>query len=288
MLGLLAVVVRLATRFPQTAGFGAAKEGLLYGGGTALGFAILSYTVVFGAGMFAAVRQGTNEVPGLISDYPALTVGRYGNLLMALAALVVGVLLVRRRRTDFQRELGSGLVVLGAWTLPTFVMQLGDYRVGFSTWLMDIVLTLGIAAYAAWRWRRLGSAETVTLVALTVFSWLALSQGDWLAFIGGLLGLPGIFVVVVGIVLTVATDAGFTAASSRRLPRGSRVLLFVGYLLLSVTLLHWTEVAHTTTSSAGQGYTGFLIVGIPWGGWLVGRRLIRLSERPVASAGQDA
>jgi hypothetical protein len=288
MLGLLVVVVRLVTRFPQTDGFEAAKEGLLYGGGTALGFAILSYTAVFGAGMFVAVRQGRTDVPGLISDYPALTVGRYGNLVMALTAVVVGVLLVRRRRTDFQRELGSGLVVLGAWALPTFVMQLGDYRIGFSTWLMDVVVTLGVAAYVAWRWRRLDSAETVTLIALTVFAWLALSQGDWLAFLGGLLGLPGIFVVVVGIVLTVATDAGFTAASSRRLPQGSRVLLFVGYLVLSVTLLHWTEVAHTTASSANQGYTGFLIVGIPWGGWLVGRRLVRLSERPPTSIGQDA
>jgi hypothetical protein len=281
MLMLLVVVVRLVTRFPQTEAFENAKEGLLYGGGTALGFAILANATVFGAGMFVAVRHGSSDLPGLIRDYPALTVGRYANLVMAVAALVVGVLLVRGRRTHFRRELGSGLVVIGAWTLPTFVMQLGDYRIGFSPSLMDVVLTLGIAAYAAWRWRRLAADETVTLVALTVFAWLALSQGDWLAFLGGLLGLPGVFIVVVGIALTVLTDAGFTAGSSRRLPQGARVLLFVGYLLLSVTLLHWDEVAHTTAIASGQSTTGFLIVGIPWGGWLVGRRLVRMSDQPV-------
>ena len=240
---LLVLVVVLVTRFPATSGWEAAKETVLYGGGAALAFGILATTVVYGIGTLQAIRQGTGELPSWLRDYPGLAVSRYGNLTMAILAIVVGIMLMRRRDRPFQRELGSGLVVIGAWTLPTFVMQLGDFRIGFSTSLMDVLVTVGIAAYAAARWTSLRAGDVVVLLALTVFSWLTLSQGDWLAALGGLLGLSAIVVVVVGVALALVTDAGFTAEASPRLPQSSRVLLFLGYLLFSVTLLHWNQVA---------------------------------------------
>ena len=278
---LLVVVVVLVTRFPATSGWEAAKETVLYGGGAALAFGILATTVVYGIGTLHTLRRGTGDLPSWLRDYPGLAVSRYGNLTMAILAIVVGILLMRRGGKPSQRELGSGMVVIGAWTLPTFVMQLGDFRIGFSTSLMDVLVTVGIVAYAAARWTSLRAGDVVMLLALTVFSWLTLSQGDWLAALGGLLGLSAIVVVVVGVALALVTDAGFTAAASPRLPQSSRVLLFLGYLLFSVTLLHWNQVAHTTSVSDDSGMTGFLLIGIPWAGWLVGRRLVRLDQQPV-------
>ncbi len=278
---LLVVVVVLVTRFPATSGWEAAKEAVLYGGGAALAFGILATTLVYGIGTLQTIRQGTGELPTWLRDYPGLAVSRYGNLTMAILAIVVGIVLMRRGDRPFRRELGSGLVVIGAWTLPTFVMQLGDFRIGFSTSLMDVLVTVGIVAYTAARWTSLRAGDLVMLLALTVFSWLTLSQGDWLAALGGLLGLSAIVVVVVGVALALVTDAGFTAEASPRLPQASRVLLFLGYLLFSVTLLHWNQVAHTTSVSADSGTTGFLLIGIPWAGWLVGRRLVRLDQQPV-------
>jgi hypothetical protein len=280
---LLVVVVVLVTRFPATSGWEAAKETVLYGGGIALAMGFLVATFVYGIGTLDTLRQGTGDLPTWVRDYPALTVARYGNVTMAILAVVVGIMLMRRGQRPFQRELGSGLVVIGAWTLPTLVMQLGDFRIGFSTWLMDVLVTLGIAAYTAARWTSLRAGDVVMLLALTVFSWLTLSQGDWLAAMGGLLGLSAIVVVVVGVALALVTDAGFTAEASPRLPQSSRVLLFLGYLLFSVTLLHWNQVAHTTSVTDDSGATGFLLIGIPWAGWLVGRRLVRLEQQPVDS-----
>jgi hypothetical protein len=184
-----------------------------------------------------------------------------------------------RTRLPVARELGSGLVVLGVWLVPEFVLNAAERNPGFSFPLADIVITLAVAALLAVRWRRTETSDALTLTAITVFAWLALSRGDWIALVGGLFGLPAILVVVFGIVYSVAGDSGFTRVSSKRMPQGSRVLIFVGYLVLSVTTLHWVEVTHAENFSGPFSYLGFYYLGIPWAAWLLGRRLIDLDDR---------
>jgi hypothetical protein len=49
-------------------------------------------------------------------------------------------------------------------------------------------------------------------------------------------------------------------------------MLLVGYLLLSVVILHWLEVTHETTEHDAS--IGFFRIGLPLAAWLVGRRLV--------------
>jgi hypothetical protein len=117
----------------------------------------------------------------------------------------------------------------------------------------------------------------VTVLGVVLFSWLVMSRGDYISYAGGLVGLPGIVVVVVGVLLTLATGSGFASDDSRRLPRAARPLLWVGYLLLSVVMLHWAQVTHATGQDA-DALTGFFYLGLPVAAWLVGRRLLPSPE----------
>ena len=122
------------------------------------------------------------------------------------------------------------------------------------------------------RRRRVPATLSVLLTAVVVFSWLVMSRADYVSFLGGLLGLPVVVVVVFGILYSLASDSAFASESSKRLPRDARPMLLVGYLLLSVVILHWLEVTHETTNLDAS--IGFFRIGIPLAAWLVGRRLV--------------
>ena len=121
------------------------------------------------------------------------------------------------------------------------------------------------------------------LAALTVFSWLALTKGDWINLVGEAFALPAILVVVVGVVFSLAGDAGFTAGTGQVVPQGARVMMFVGYLVLSVTILHWVEATHAPSSADALGDTGFFFIGLPWAAWVIGRKLLHLGHGRGAS-----
>ena len=107
------------------------------------------------------------------------------------------------------------------------------------------------------------------------FSWLVTSRGDYLSFLGGLVGLSTVVVPVFGVVWTLLSGSSFASESSRRLPAAARTLLYVGYLLLSVALLHWDEVSHTFTGADADGLVGYYFLGIPIAAWLLGRHVVR-------------
>jgi hypothetical protein len=295
MVAVLATIVRLVARFRMTAAFDPVKERLLYAGAVVLSLILIGHLVATSLGVFAITELDADEIPGFVDGYPVQGLLNWGQPIAAAAALLLGVWLLRHGTADggtrrpMTRELGSGLVVMGVWLLPEFILNATEWNPGFSFPLADIVVTLAVAVILAVRWRRTDTSDAVTLAAITVFAWLALSRGDWIAFLGGLFGLPAILVVVFGVVYSIAGDAGFTRVSSRRMPQGSRVLMFVGYLVLSVTILHWVEVTHSGSFADAFAYGGFYYLGIPWAAWLLGRRLIDLDDRiDAVEAEEDA
>ena len=273
---VLALLVRWVSRLPATDVRDGAKERLLYGTSVALALPIVLSVMVAGAGVFTLVQIKSDEMPGFVDAYPSNAVDEYGLPAAAALAVVVGLWLVRRRRTPMDVELGSGLVVIGLWALPALLVNLTSWEVGWSDELVDVLVTLGVLAVVARCWNRIDLRLAVVLSALTVFAWLAMTKGDWINLVGEWFALPAILVVVVGVVFSLAGDAGFTAEGGRVVPQGARVLMFVGYLVLSVTILHWVEVTHAPSTADALGDAGFFFIGIPWAAWFIGRRLLHL------------
>jgi hypothetical protein len=106
-----------------------------------------------------------------------------------------------------------------------------------------------------------------------VFTWLVTSRGDYISFVGGLVGLSGLVVVVFGIVWTLLSGSSFTSSSSRWLPQPARPLLFIGYVLLSVVILCWDEATHNATSGL-HALSAYYFLALPLAAWLLGRRII--------------
>lgn len=274
---LLAALVLWVARLPLSDAVDEAKERALYLTTFAFGLPVVTSILVVGTGVFVLAQFHTEEVPGFVDAYPTNTVSDWGLPLLAALAVVVGVLLVRRRRTPLDLELGSALVCIGAWALPSLLVNHTDWELGFSDKLLDLTVTLGIAVVVAVTWRRLTMRLAIVLAALTVFTWLAMTRGDWVGLVGSWFALPAVLVTVFGILLSVASDAGFTAEHGRVVPQGSRVLLFVGYVVLSVTLLHWVETTHASDLRGVLSNAGFFFIGIPWAAWTVGRKVVHLT-----------
>ena len=289
-IGFLAVAITLTARLADRGGFEDAKERLLYGSGVVLAFNHIALVLVVGVGLFVLAQFEVREIPAFVSAFPGDELALYGRPLLAAAALVAGVYLVRRDRSPAHQEVGSGMAVMGAWLLPIFLVDLTAVELGFNDALFDAAISIGVLGYLAVRWRRIDTAQAVMLGAITVFTWLVMTKGDWISILGSLAGLPSVLIVVFGIVFSLAADAQFTREGSKRLPQGVRPLLFVGYLILSVTILNWILATHVINEQVADADRGFFYLGLPLAAWLVARRLLRRGEtelEEVVAAAQD-
>jgi hypothetical protein len=168
--------------------------------------------------------------------------------------------------------LGGGLVLVAGWALCWATSTALGFFPGFDAALLDILVTVVVVAYAVARRRSLHTSDLALLIGVVVFSWLVGTQGDWIALIASPLGVAPIFVVLVGLLWTIVSGSGFTWNDGRVFRRPSRPLVWVGYLLLSVTLLHWFEATHGVDISSEVATRAFLEIGIPIAAWLVARR----------------
>ncbi|MDP3893104.1 hypothetical protein [Nocardioides sp.] len=277
---LLAVLVWAVTRFAPTTEHAPARERLIYGSSVALGVTFMLSVAASCAGIAALTIFHSDQLPPFSDWTSSRAVVDFGTPTLAAAAIVVGLWLIRRHRSTTGSELGSGLVVVGAWSLTALVLNLLAVPSGFSDALFDVTITLTLLVLLLVRWRRWQGPGLVAVAAVTVFAWLVMSRGDYIAWLGAILGLPAVLVTVFGIAYVVASDSTFAAASSKRLPQDSRVLLFVGYLLFSVTILHWNVTSHGSSTDSDAA-AAFFYIGIPVAAWMLGRELVPRADELV-------
>jgi hypothetical protein len=253
------------------------KERLTMTGSVVLSAAVLGALVLLGVAQLILTVTEDGWAVAYADKYPVDTLSDAIPIVASVLCLGFGVWLLRTGSARLgplrSRELGSGLLILGAWNLPAWIDAATDVAWGFSYPTIDVTVTLVALTWLVVRWRRVDTREVSLLLAVVVFSWLVISRGDYLSFLGGLLGLPGVVVLVFGVLYTLLSGSGFTTESSRRLPRESRTLMFVGYLLLSVTILNWLEVIHEPQSPL-FATSAFYFLGLPLAIWLLLRRVV--------------
>jgi len=282
--GLLAVLVAVVTRFRRTDDTLLAKEDLIQGGSVVIAFPWLIQVCLLSAGVWFANTFDTVRIATWAGDFPAAWLSTWGVLAVAALAVVGGIWLMRRSEGGLGDELGSGLIVVGAWNVVALAIAGSGLAVGFTSPAVDVLVTLGVLGVLLARWRTADVPFLVTLGTVLVFSWLVTSRGDYLSFIGGLVGLSAVLVLVFGIGWTLLSGSSYASGSSRRLPVAARTMLYLGYLLLSVVLLHWDEVSHAFTGADSDGLVGYYFLGIPIAAWLLGRHVVRREPTPPPSS----
>jgi hypothetical protein len=280
---VLVLLVAVATRFPRSDDYVLAKERTMYGSSFVLALPYMLNLIGVGAAFFMISQFHSTRANGLIEGSFYSWLGTDGLAIIAALVAVAGVVLMRRAKGGFGDELGSALFVVGGWCFLQLLLPVFHIESGFSYPTVDLVATAAVLLVLVLRWRSLSPAALVAMITVLVFSWLVVSRGDYISFVGGLVGLPAILVVVFGVVLTLASGSTFASESSKRLPAEARPLLFVGYLLLSVVILYWVTVTHETGLD-DDSLAGFYFLGIPMAAWLAGRRIFPRDEQVPESA----
>lgn len=191
---------------------------------------------------------------------------RHGALILAGIGAAVAVLAARRDRPSVA---AYALILAWAETLawltasgrPLYALRFGYVEV-------DRLALLGMAGLALyWLARReLRAGRAVRLLALALLMAL-LNQTDFLDNpFSPLFSFAGVFFLVFGIVWNVLGAGGFANQETPGMPRASRLMLYLGYVLVSVSVAHWYLVSHNVAQQATQAAfntNGFEVFGLP-------------------------
>jgi hypothetical protein len=251
-------------------------EGVVYVGSMLLSVAVVVLGVISTGASFL-VRVGVAGAERWALDhFPSSFVVKYLGLSIFAVLLLVGLAVyVRPRGAPWDRRLGALLILLGAWIVPSLVLQLSNRDVGFDIGLADLAVTVVALVYVLTRWRRLDTAGAVRVGALLVFASLVAGNGyvatrlasRVLAFFTP----PAVLLIVAGVLYVVLADSAFASTSSRNFPRETRVLLWLGYLIFVVAVTNYVLVARETEYRIEFDRYGFLLLALPLAAWLAVR-----------------
>ncbi len=211
---------------------------------------LLLVVINFGLVLFLTAYQDPNVLANMDQvSRPLLAVSdAYSDILylgLALAGAVITVIAIRRRRYT----VAAFGMILGWTQLVWWFMQNGrplqEWRYHYQDldlWILAALTTLSLY----WLVRReLNAARALALLGLTFFGWV-LNFTDFLDNpLSLFFGFAGIFFTVFGILWGVLTAGGkFANYDSPAFPRINRIILYLGYVLLTVNVTHWFTVTH--------------------------------------------
>ena len=191
----------------------------------------------------------------------------------ALWSDILGVAFILCAAWLVMRHRRSAALFVGGVGVATTWLQL----TGADGWLSDWgttrsrttsvwVLALLVAA-TMWIARRQLSRHRVRGLLLAFGLAILLGQQGFLEDPIGVLSFLGIALIAMGFVADAAAYGDWANHDSARLPRVSRVLMYVGYTLFAVALVNWALVTHDLSSTnlyTGQGaLAGFAFLGQP-------------------------
>jgi hypothetical protein len=227
---------------------------------------------------------GSFMVPILLSLYQSIEAAERGDQYLAAIStlsqlevqyrplIVVGVgLLVAwlaRRRTPSLATFG---LILAWGALLSWLTSDGQPLVAlrFGPGHVDTVLLFGFTALTGyWLVRRtLTQQRTLGLLAAALLMWL-LTQTDFLDNpFSPLFQFAGGAFLVFAIFWGVLTGGSFVNSDSPAFPRTGRLLIYLGYVLLTVAVTHWYVISHDIIQQSVQNLwtmgEGFVTYGLP-------------------------
>ena len=187
--------------------------------------------------------------------------------LVDIAIIAIGVRLARRGR----RLVPLFLVMVGGLDLWIKVTAEGRL-LGVLEWTGEAVgfwwtvLAAGLAAF--WAARRELDGRRLEALLIVVVLTILIGQAELLEDpFGPFLGLGGVVVIAVGVVWDLLSAGEWANRDTAGFPRASRLFVYLGYVLFSITLIHWALSVHDLTSleflTSRGALAGFTLLGQP-------------------------
>jgi hypothetical protein len=251
------------------------------GGGVALVFAFFAPVLLANLLVFLTRGLITVGMPGVdngTSDWALDLQTRIGEHLadyravVALLALPLAFWLVRRQRPALALFVGSVSTVL----LWTYITSDGKVLESLSTWseqheLVDgivTVLILGLALVWAVT-RRLTDARVRGLLFVLVLVTL-IGRFDFLEDpFSTEFAVAGVFVLAFSVMFDLVSIGSWANVDTKGLPRSSRLLLYLGYVIFTLVIVNWALITHDLEQQ--QVFTG---LGAQLGFFMLGRPLL--------------
>ncbi len=238
-----------------------------------LGYSAVQLTIFLLLAVLMAVSRGAwfegtraflftlvNQMSGRFTDF--------WHLALSGALLAVAVWLARRGRAGLALYLG----IFGLLHLWWEVTQ-RDHFLGFlggwdesAVQLWWLVLITFTAAW--WTLRSTLTTARVTRLVVLLFILTLMRQRDFIENpFSPFFGFAGIVFIAFSLIWDIATSGAWTNADSPRLPRTSRVFLYLGAILLTATVLNWAVTIHDLDTvekfTGGTALVGFDRFGKP-------------------------
>jgi hypothetical protein len=216
-----------------------------------------------------AVRNGLADSQAAVISVFVST----GPRCVVFAVTTVVALVVARESSISIRRRQSALCLafMSFWVFWTLFV---DWLPGTDTADQSLLSLTVVVAAAVWvtvRWRELTEQDLARAVGLLVVVWLLDADAGLLRSLAHLASSESRLVLVGGVLLVLAGKSQFTANTSQRLPRDSRTTMWIGYLVLSLSVAWWDRnvsgFAQLTAHNAELSVFGF--IALPYAGWLV-------------------
>jgi hypothetical protein len=207
--------------------------------GLALAFTVLG---VFVRALVPA-QDAILQIIGLIGDDDAQWLL---HVVVSIGALVVAAFLARRG----QRAGALYLGILGLLDLKSRLSAddrpfeiLSAAGPGNRTEVWWVLLFVGLAVY--WLARRELTPQRASVLAFVTLTTLLLRQTDFISNrFSPFVASGGLGFIAFGIVWDALTIGAWANEGSRGLPRVSRIFLYLGYVLMTVTVVNWAVASH--------------------------------------------
>lgn len=254
----------------------------------------LAFVISGSAAVLAGQAQGQTilaQMNAAVAALTSLSAAYRDQFELVVAALGLSVAWLARRRA--RPSLATfGLILawsqLLAWlTQPGRILQGVHYQYAD----VDVVLLAALSVLALWQWRRRQTRPAQTednawalwLLALAFLSALLTQPGFLANRFSPFLSFAGVFFLVFGIIWGALTAGGrFANSGSSAYPRESRLLLFIGYMLLSATISHWFIMSHNVENQALQSDLG--LRGFETFGFALAYLILAEAGRPLLEA----
>jgi hypothetical protein len=201
-----------------------------------------------------AVYYASSMVTALIFSQAGMDIG---GLVISCGALVAAFFVQRRGRPAgaFYLAVFGGLSIWRELTKPGAPLGLLGVSTGNAE-MVDLWLMAALTAIAlVWLARRQLTPERGARLLLVILIIALLRQTSFVESpFSPFLAFAGIGFIAFGIVWDLATKGFWTNHGTPGLPRISRLFLYLGYMLFTVTLINWALTSHNL-ESLGQ-FTG--------------------------------
>ncbi len=203
--------------------------------------AAIIVTAIPSIGVGLAIQQQFLKLLGVLNNQ--LTAP--WKTLVFVGSLALAIWLARRGN----RSLAIYLAMFGALNIWLELASPG-YPLGFLSWQgsepVDFWWVIVFACIALFWWvrRALTLMRAASLIFVLLIS-LLLSRIESISNpFGSISGLTGLSFIAIGIVWNVLSAGSWANESTTALPRVSRIFLYLGYVLFSITLINWALTSH--------------------------------------------